>query len=299
MIHAEYGGVVPEVAARAHCAKSFALLRELGVPHDGAGIDAVAVTAGPGLLPSLRVGVTLATSLAWAWNRPLVPVNHLEGHVYSVWLDGKAPEFPALALLVSGGHTEIVLMRGHGQYELIGSTRDDAAGEAFDKVAKMLGLGYPGGPEVSRSAAKGDASMAPFPRPMAKSGDYDFSFSGLKTAVAVFLREHPEARVEDVCAGFEEAVVDTLVAKTVAAARLAKVKSVIVAGGVSANRRLREEIGVRLGALGGSAPTLHLPPLPLTGDNAAMIAVAGYFRFTSGVTVDPVALVPDPNLRLA
>ena len=187
-IHAHYGGVVPEVAAREHAALLVPLLVQAGVPHNGEGIDAIAVTAGPGLVPALRIGVEIAKALAWIWNKPLVPVNHLEGHIYSVLAGEKgAIEFPALCLLVSGGHTELILMKDHGDYELIGRTRDDAAGEAFDKVAKLLGLPYPGGPHISKHALEGEVEAVDFPRPMINSGDYDFSFSGLKTAVRLHI----------------------------------------------------------------------------------------------------------------
>jgi len=301
-IHAKYGGVVPEVAARRHVDVIFPLLLEAGVPRDGAGIDAIAVTSGPGLVPALRVGVELGKTLAWAWKKPLVAVNHLEGHIYSVWLGqgtrdkGQRVEFPALCLLVSGGHTELVLMRNHGQYELVGRTRDDAAGEAFDKVAKLLGLGYPGGPMVSKLAKAGDPAAIAFPRPMLDSGDFDFSFSGLKTAVAMYLKGQGTGdkgqAVEDVCASFQAAVVETLVAKTRAAAEKFQPASVILAGGVAANARLREALASSL------AVPLHVPDLTFTGDNAAMIAAAGYFKALRKDFTDPILLMADPNMRL-
>ncbi len=310
-IHAKYGGVVPEVAARSHVDVIFPLLMEAGVPRDGSGIDAIAVTAGPGLVPALRVGVELAKTLAWVWKKPLVAVNHLEGHLYSVWLGAegvegtKEPEFPALALLVSGGHTEIVLMRDHGRYELIGATRDDAAGEAFDKVAKLLGLGYPGGPAVAKLAEQGNAAAIHFPRPMHDSGDFDFSFSGLKTAVAVYLNENPEAlrqaqgiSLNDICASFQEAVVETLVTKTVAAVEKFQPESVLLTGGVSANARLREGLGAALASRLPDA-RYYVPKREYTTDNAAMIAAAGYFRARRNAFTDPLTLCADPNLRLA
>lgn len=296
--HAKYGGVVPEVAARRHVDALFPLLEVAGVPRDGAGVDAIAVTAGPGLVPALRIGVEAAKTLAYLWKKPLVPVNHLEGHLYSVWLEQQVPAFPALALLVSGGHTELILLRGHGDYQLLGKTRDDAAGESFDKAAKLMGLAYPGGPNVSRLAQKGNAHAIEFTRPMLESGDLDFSFSGLKTAVAVYLTAHPDAKHEDVCASFEEAVVDVLVQKTLMAAEQVQPASIILCGGVSANRVLRERLRETI-ARGFPDTTFHIPDLAYTGDNAAMIAAAGYFRFRVGNTVDPLTLSADPNMKLA
>lgn len=309
-IHAQYGGVVPEVAAREHAAWIIPLLQEVGIAHDGTGIDAVAVTAGPGLVPALRVGVELAKTLAWAWHKPLVAVNHLEGHIYSVWLHSESlsplnpptPSFPALCLLVSGGHTELILMRDHGQYELLGMTRDDAAGEAFDKVAKLLGLPYPGGPQISKAALEGDANAINFPRPMIDSNDFDFSFSGLKTAVRVFLQNSPPLEnersggVEDVAASFQQAVVDTLVAKMLRAAQSIQPKSIILSGGVSANRLLRETLRTQAEACGYE---FYAPELSLTGDNAAMIGAAGLMKATRGEFVDSLTLKADPNMRLA
>ncbi len=297
-IHAQYGGVVPEVAAREHAAIIFDLMEKGEIPHDGAGIDVVAVTAGPGLVPALRIGVELGKALAWAWAKPLVAVNHLEGHVYSVWFEEQKPQFPALCLLVSGGHTELIVMRGHGQYELLGMTRDDAAGEAFDKVAKLLGLAYPGGPEISRAALKGNPTAINFPRPMLESGDFDFSFSGLKTAVRVRREQFPEDTVEDVAASFQQAAIDTLVTKTLRAAQKIQPASVILSGGVSANKLLRETLRDQLTAEMPNV-TFHAPELSLTGDNAAMIALAGLMKARRGQYVDPLTLVADPNMRLA
>ena len=340
-IHAKYGGVVPEVAARSHVDAIFPLLLEAGIPRDGKGIDAIAVTAGPGLVPALRVGVELAKALAYFWQKPLVAVNHLEGHIYSVWLKGAGgpegaggPKFPALALLVSGGHTEIISMKDHGAYELLGMTRDDAAGEAFDKVGKLLGLAYPGGPAVSKCAEQGNPSAIAFPRPMIESGDLDFSFAGLKTAVAVWLKHNPllpelacptkpwrsgvegraprpacayrlrtdrQARgikIEDVCASFQAAVVEVLVTKTLTAVDRMRPASVILSGGVSANVLLRETLGKTL-AEKFLDITYHVPDRALTGDNAAMIAAAGYFRAQKKDFKDPLSLIADPHMRLA
>lgn len=295
-LHEKYGGVVPEVAARKHTDVIFPLLVEAGVARDGSNIDAIAVTAGPGLVPALRVGVELGKTLAWAWNKPLIGVNHLEGHIYSVWFSGK-PSFPALCLLVSGGHTELILMKDHGVYELIGKTRDDAAGECFDKAAKLLGLGYPGGPAVSKAALAGKRDAIEFPRPMLESGDFDFSFSGLKTAVLVRRKEHPEDRVEDVCASLEEAIVDTLVGKTLSAVEKYQPTSVILSGGVSANKRLREKLADAL-SHAAAQPPFFTPDFAYTGDNAAMIAAAGYFHAKQKDFADPLQVVADPNMRL-
>ncbi|MFC1788141.1 tRNA (adenosine(37)-N6)-threonylcarbamoyltransferase complex transferase subunit TsaD, partial [Patescibacteria group bacterium] len=287
----------PEVAARKHAQIIMPLLLEVGIDPQGSGIDVVAVTAGPGLVPALRIGVELGKALAYMWHKPLVAVNHLEGHLYSNWLEQNKPAFPCLALLVSGGHTELILMKDHGQYELIGMTRDDAAGEAFDKVAKLLGLGYPGGPEISKQAEQGNPEAIAFPRPMLESGDYDFSFSGLKTAVAVYLKANPKHDIADVCASFQAAVIETLVIKTMKAVDKYQPQSVILSGGVSANKKLRDDLGTAV--LSRSGITYHAPDLFLTGDNATMIAVAGYYRALAKDFVDPLVLSADPNLRLA
>jgi len=294
-LHEKYGGVVPEVAARAHVETMMPLLIESGVSPDGAGIDAIAVTAGPGLVPALRIGVELGKTLAWSWGKSLLAVNHLEGHICSVWLNEMQPTFPALALLVSGGHTELILMRDHGVYERLGATRDDAAGEAFDKVAKLLGLGYPGGPIISRMAEKGDARAIAFPRPMLESGDFDFSFSGLKTAARnVILRPKVEGSnaIHDICASFQEAVVETLVTKTKQAAQKYHPVSIILSGGVAANMRLREALQAAF------AIPVHIPQMKFTTDNAAMIAVAGFFKAQRGDVTDPLKLEADPNMHL-
>src|SRR3989344_2994138 len=318
-IHAKYGGVVPEVAARAHVEKIDALLRGLrtadyGLRRDGKGIDAIAVTAGPGLITSLRVGVDVARTLAWAWDKPLVGVNHLEGHIYANFIGdengkkrgGKGKEkgirFPAVVLIVSGGHTELVLMTRHGKYRLLGATRDDAAGEAFDKVAKILGLGYPGGPAVSKAAGRGNPDAIAFPRPMINSPDFDFSFAGLKTSVLYRVRDSkfhiPNSKfIADVCASFEKAAVEVLVEKTIRAAAKHKAKTVLLAGGVAANSRLRKDLGR---AISARLPTTHysLPTLEYTTDNAAMIAAAGYFRARKRQFADPLKLEPRADWQL-
>lgn len=312
-LHEAYGGVVPEVAAREHLQLMVPLLHQalsgatvttsLNLPllHGGGGIDAIAVTAGPGLAPALRVGVETAKALAWAWQKPLVPVCHLEGHIYASWLTkSKVPEFPVLALIVSGGHTELVLMTDHGKFERLGETLDDAAGEAFDKVAKMLGLGYPGGPKVAQLAEGGDSKAFAFPRAMLDRADLVFSFAGLKTSVLYTLRKHEDKLDDpkfkaDIAASFQEAVVDVLVQKTLRAIKQVKPASVILAGGVAANIALRARLDA---ACKSVAVPLHVPEFEYSMDNAAMIAAAGYFRFLRGDTIDPKQLQADPNMDI-
>ncbi len=296
-IHAAYGGVIPEVAAREHLEMISSMLARTA-RADGEGIDAIAVTAGPGLAPALRVGVEVAKTLAWAWKKPLIPVCHLEGHIYASWISSKPPQFPVLALIVSGGHTELVLMHDHGNFERLGETLDDAAGEAFDKVAKMFGLPYPGGPAIAALAERGDSKVFHFPRPMLDRDDAMFSFSGLKTAVLYELRKN-DARIHDetfrsnIAASFQEAIVETLVEKTMRAAGKLAPKSIVLAGGVAANTVLRDrlkEAGEHRGI------PVYVPALQHTLDNAAMIAVAGYYRAQHGENaVDPLTLVVNPN----
>jgi N6-L-threonylcarbamoyladenine synthase len=298
VVHAAYGGVVPEVAARQHDVTLPLVLAEVARQVTGSAdgrelakvVDAVAATAGPGLVTSLRVGLDAARALAAAWGVPFFGINHIDGHVYANWLDGEGlplrlPEdascFPALALVVSGGHTELLLMSGHGDYRLLGATRDDAAGEAFDKVAKLLGLGFPGGPKISALAEGGDARAFDFPRPMVADPGDEFSFSGLKTAVRREVEkaaetDYPEFAA-DVAASAERAIVDTLVAKAVAAAEREDVRTVLLCGGVSANKLLRRELRAALSRRAPNAVFLD-PKLAYCPDNAAMIAVAAYFR---------------------
>lgn len=305
-IHQAYGGVVPEVAAREHVEMIMPMLMR-SARHDGDGIDAIAVTYGPGLAPALRVGVEAAKALAWAWKKPLVAVCHLEGHIYANWIrrdsdaleqpEDAVPKFPVLALIVSGGHTELVLMRDHGVFERLGETLDDAAGEAFDKVAKMLGLPYPGGPEISRLAERGNPQAFAFPRAMLDRDDFMFSFSGVKTSVLYVLREQEERLSDDgfradIAASFQEAVVDILVQKTMRAAGVHQPAAIVLAGGVSANLALRNRL--RDAAVNIGVP-LFLPDFQYSLDNAAMIGAAGYFRAKRGVAADPLTLVVDPN----
>ena len=276
-LHARYGGIVPEVASRQHILTILPVVeRALGEAGVGLeGVEAIAVTSGPGLPGSLLVGMSLAKALALARKLPLVGVNHLEAHLYSLWLAGNPPPLPALALLVSGGHTELVLMRDHGDIQPLGRTRDDAAGEALDKAARLLGLGYPGGPAIEKAAQQGEARF-PLPRAWIK-GSYDFSFSGLKAALRRMVEEMAAPLpIPDLAASFQQAVVDMLVVKALEAARSLPVKAVLVAGGVAANTLLRETFLAR-----SPLPVL-IPPLSLCTDNAAMVAACGYFRLGRG-----------------
>lgn len=289
-LHAAWGGVIPNLAAREHVKNILPVVES--ALHDASAtpkdIEAIAVTRGPGLIPALLVGVSAAKTLALAWRKPLLGVNHLEGHIYAnLFSPGAELHFPLLALIVSGGHTQLVLMRGHFAYELLGETDDDAAGEAFDKVAKMLGLPYPGGPEIGKRAD--NYRMIPervpakrFPRPMLDADNYRFSFSGLKTAVLYSLKKesagtlaHPEF-IAEMAHEFQEAVIDTLVGKTERAIQEFQPKTLVIAGGVSANARLRE----RMETMVANYPDCQflMPPFKYSLDNAAMIGAAGILR---------------------
>jgi N6-L-threonylcarbamoyladenine synthase len=273
-MHAQWGGVVPEAASRQHVPWIVPVI-ERALDEAGGAVDAIAVTRGPGLVGSLLVGMSAAKALAWARGLPLVGVNHLEGHLYANWLTGAEPELPLVCLIVSGGHTDLILMREHLRYERLGRTRDDAAGEAFDKVARMLELGYPGGPAVERAARDGDPNAVAMPRAwLAES--YDFSFSGLKTAVLRLWEGPQRPRAADLAAAFQESVVDVLVVKARRAALEHGARTVLLAGGVAANGRLRERFAAEM-----PVPFVHPPPRLCT-DNAAMIAAAGFFRLDAG-----------------
>ncbi|MGI6551493.1 MAG: tRNA (adenosine(37)-N6)-threonylcarbamoyltransferase complex transferase subunit TsaD [Syntrophomonadales bacterium] len=284
-VHQRYGGVVPEVASRKHIEVIASLvdeaLRETGIT--GQQIDAVAVTHTPGLIGALLVGVSFAKAYAYGLGKPLIGVNHLEAHVYANFLTDKPPVFPAVCLVVSGGHTSLLYMGGHRRFEVLGQTRDDAAGEAFDKVARFLGLGYPGGPAVQKAAQSGTAGIYRLPRVFLDRNDYEFSFSGLKTATINLwnkLKKNGEAAgVNDLAAEFQEALVDVLVEKTVNAARQRGVKQILLAGGVAANARLRERITFEAGKEGIA---VNMPPPLLCTDNAAMAASAGYYQYLEG-----------------
>ncbi len=283
-LHARYGGVVPELASRAHLELIVPIVTEAlegagldrrGRPLDGAtGLGAVAATIGPGLVGSLLVGASVAKSLAMAWRVPFVGVNHLEGHLYASLLEQPELELPVIVLLVSGGHTLLIEMEGPGRYHLLGRTRDDAAGEAFDKVARFLDLGYPGGPAIDRVAHEGYPGAVNFPRAWL-DGSLDFSFSGLKTAVVNHVRANPDISTPDVAASFQQAVVDVLVAKTFQAAEDRGARGICLAGGVAANSLLRVR-AERAGAAVGLP--VYLPSPAMCTDNAAMIGAAGYFR---------------------
>jgi N6-L-threonylcarbamoyladenine synthase len=282
-LHAAYGGVVPELASRDHVRRLVPLLRRV-LADAGVGlrqIDAIAYTAGPGLAGALLVGAGFAESLAWALKVPALPVHHLEGHLLSPLLSADPPRFPFVALLVSGGHTQLMRVDGIGRYRLLGETLDDAAGEAFDKTAKLLGLGYPGGPQLARLAEGGRAGRFCLPRPMLHSGELNFSFSGLKTAVLTQVRNRmlSDADKADLCAEFQAAIVEVLVAKAMAALKATGLHRLVVAGGVGANRALRTALDAAARAAG--ARTFY-PETALCTDNGAMIAFAGAQRLTSG-----------------
>jgi len=286
-LHARYGGIFPEVASRQHIKTIYAIIEQaLQQAHlTLEEIDAIAVTRGPGLPGSLVVGINVAKGMSLTSGIPLIGINHLEGHLYSAWLyplDGTPtpePQFPLLALIVSGGHTEIILMSDHLTYQRLGATQDDAAGEAFDKVARLLDLSYPGGPAIQAAAQDGNPLFINFPRAWME-GTWDFSFSGLKTSVLREVRRREQFEsplpVANLAASFQAAVVDVLVTKTIQAAKDYGAKDILVAGGVSANRALRQSFQLR------SKNPVHIPPLYLCTDNAAMIAGAGYFRFQKG-----------------
>ena len=315
-LHQKYGGVFPEMASRAHI-EAIAPTIKQAMDDAGAAWDAltaVAVTKGPGLPGSLVVGVNAAKGVCLAYDLPLIGINHLEGHLYSHWLvpsveagrvtnppysAGDEQEFPILGLLVSGGHTELVLVKNHGEYELIGHTVDDAAGEAFDKVARMLGLGYPGGPAIEHAAVQGNPRRFRFSRPR-MDRQFDFSFSGVKTAAYYLLRDfggaaegkpNPRVPVSDIAASFQDAVVDWLVEKTARAAQQYNAKAVLVGGGVSANRLLRERMMTAL-----PMPVMF-PPLSLCTDNAAMIGAAAHFAYLRGVR-DGLDMDVEPDLKI-
>ncbi|HXH03692.1 MAG TPA: tRNA (adenosine(37)-N6)-threonylcarbamoyltransferase complex transferase subunit TsaD [Candidatus Competibacteraceae bacterium] len=286
-LHAQYGGVVPELASRDHVRKALPLLRQVfrdaGV--SAASVNGVAYTAGPGLIGALLVGASLGRTLAWTWGVPALGVHHMEGHLLAPMLEDEPPAFPFVALLVSGGHTMLVEVNGIGRYRLLGESLDDAAGEAFDKTAKLLGLGYPGGPALARLAERGDPTRLSFPRPMTDRPGLDFSFSGLKT-YALNTRQElgPSPRNDaDVARAFEEAVVDTLAIKCRRALRQTGIRRLVVAGGVGANRRLRQRLRELAEQEGGK---VYYPRLEFCTDNGAMIAYAGYLRLAAGQCED-------------
>ncbi len=290
-MHADYGGVVPELASRDHIRRVLPLTRKV-LDESGRSLkdlDGVAYTQGPGLAGALLVGAGMARALAFALGIPAVGVHHLEGHLLSPLISDSPPEFPFVALLVSGGHTQIMRVAGVGRYELLGETLDDAAGEAFDKTAQLLGLGYPGGPALSKLAATGDASRYSLPRPMLNSGDFDFSFSGLKTAVLTLVKKEGLARAPDIAAAFQAAAVEVLVTKSLAACVATDTRRLVVAGGVGANAHLRERL-TREAASRGIA--VSYPRLEFCTDNGAMIAYAGAQRLAHAATDLAFAVKP-------
>ena len=289
-IHKKYGGVVPEIAGRLHAEKILPVIEE--VMQNQPKPDVIAVTSGPGLITGLLVGVEAAKTLSYLWNVPIVGVNHIEGHIHSVLISNlkfsifNETHYPLLSLIASGGHSEIILSTGEGKYERVGGTKDDAAGECFDKVAKLLGFDYPGGPKISKFAETGNPEAIKFPRPMIHSGDFDFSFSGLKTAALYWLQDNAEKTItntynlkpktlSDFCASFEQAIVDLLVFKTLKAIKKYQPKTVILGGGVSANKKLRETLKTKIEKESPSSLFLT-PQLKYSMDNATMIAVASY-----------------------
>ena len=286
-LHAVYGGVVPEIASRDHVRRLLPLvdqvLREAGIERP----DAVAYTAGPGLVGALMVGGGMANGLGLAWDCPVVPVHHMEGHLLAPMLEDEPPPFPFLALLVSGGHSMLIGVAGIGQYELLGTTLDDAVGEAFDKTAKLLGLGYPGGPALAALAEDGDDAAYELPRPMLNRPGFDFSFSGLKTAVMLEVRRAEEAgelaaRRADIAASFQRAAVDTLVGRALQAAAHGEFERIVIAGGVGANRLLRKDMAARFGG------RVYYPRMAFCTDNGAMIAVAGAMRLADAAAAGEI-----------
>ncbi|MFC1932459.1 tRNA (adenosine(37)-N6)-threonylcarbamoyltransferase complex transferase subunit TsaD [Chloroflexota bacterium] len=294
-IHARYGGIVPEVASRQHILAITPILKQAmaEAKTTWSDLDGIAVTIGPGLAGSLLIGVNVAKAIALAHGLPITGVNHLEGHIYANWLVERTsdlpPLFPLVCLIVSGGHSDLVLMKGYGDYVLLGRTRDDASGEAFDKAARILDLGYPGGPAIERAAREGTASIQ-LPRAWLK-GTSDFSFSGIKTALLRLVEEGKASTKANAAASFQEAVVDVLVTKTIAVAKEYRVKQILLAGGVASNEMLRQHL------VKNSPLPVLIPPLILCTDNAAMIAACGYYRFQAG-KIDGLDLDVVPGLKL-
>ncbi len=284
-IHEKYGGVVPEIASRQHmdyiyiaCQEA---LEEAGINLKD--IDGIAVVNGPGLKGSLLVGLSFAKAIAFSLNKPLFGINHIEGHIYANFLNHQEIKTPFISLIVSGGHTSLILVTEMGDYQVLGTTRDDAAGEVFDKIAKYLNLGYPGGPVIEKLALKGKKDAINFPRPLMKAPGFDFSFSGLKTAVIYYVKDIVKMKkpleLENICASFQQAVVDTLVYKTLAAAQKHNIDRVAIGGGVAANENLREEFSKKAKMKNVS---VYFPSKELCTDNAAMIAVVGYYKLIKG-----------------
>ncbi|HEX3035793.1 MAG TPA: tRNA (adenosine(37)-N6)-threonylcarbamoyltransferase complex transferase subunit TsaD [Thermodesulfobacteriota bacterium] len=282
-VHKEFGGVVPELASRKHVEAIIPVIEEAlhNAQVELTDIDGIAVTQGPGLIGSLMVGVSTAKAISYALGIPLIGVDHLEAHISAIHLEHEV-EFPLIGLVVSGGHTSLYLVKGYTEFELLGKTRDDAAGEAFDKAAKLLGLSYPGGAEIDRVAKEGNPGAISFPRPFIKSSSFDFSFSGIKTALVYYLKKNPdlgEDKLKDICASYQEAIVETLVEKTLDAAKLKGVSSVVIAGGVACNSRLRE---LGKNRFLDEEISLFIPSPKYCTDNAAMIGALGFYKLREG-----------------
>ena len=300
--HSQYGGVVPELASRMHQEAILPLLKavlaDAGITNPAKEIGLVAVTSGPGLMGSLLVGVMTAKALAQGWGVPIVGVNHLEGHIFANVAANEDIELPFISVVVSGGHTEIVLVKAFGDYELLGSTRDDAAGEAYDKAAKLLGLGYPGGPVIDKMAQSGNPDAYKLPTPLSNTDEIEFSFSGLKTAAATLINKSRESgeemNINDLCASFQKAVVASLTGKIVLAVRKTGVKSLTLSGGVAANSGLRSALEAMAAK---NNWRLWLPPRSMCTDNAVMIAAAGFSNYDRGIVSD-LALSPSPSWEL-
>lgn len=276
-LHEKYGGVVPEISSRAHFQVLPLLLKEAiqNTDYQYIDFDAIAVTYGPGLIGSLLIGVSCAKAIAFSYKIPLIPVNHLHGHIYSVFLKNESVTFPAVALIVSGGHTELVYVKGHNEFQKLGGTLDDAAGEAFDKVGKILGLEYPAGSKIDKLAKNGNPNTIQFPRAYLGTNNFDFSFSGLKTAASRFLKQYKQVDIKDFCASFQQAIIDVLLNKTINAAIKMNTKNIIVCGGVAANSALRETFKKKAEELNLA---VYLPEPEFCTDNAAMIATAAYYQ---------------------
>lgn len=285
-LHKKYGGIVPEIAAREQVKIIIAVIQEAldEAKTRSAEFDAIAVTIGPGLIGSLLVGVETAKTLSFISNKPIIPLNHLLGHIYANWMEQRPPKFPIISLIVSGGHTDLLFMENHGVLKWLGGTRDDAAGEAFDKVARILGLSYPGGPEIEKIAKDGDPTSFIFPRPMIDSPDFDFSFSGLKTSVVNLVNNFTDQKtnqfsrdlVANIAASFQTAIFEVLIKKTLLAAKKCAVSEIVVGGGVAANKFFKKELRNQ------SSIPVRFPPIELAVDNAAMIASCAYFNFRPG-----------------
>ncbi len=296
-IHKKYGGVVPELAGRAHAEKIVPLIE--AVLQNNEKPDAIAVTSGPGLITGLIVGIEAARTLSYLWNIPLVSVNHIEGHIASVQINNEKIRYPALALIASGGHTELIHIPKQDKHIKLGGTKDDAAGECFDKVAKLIGFEYPGGPQISRMAESGNCKAIEFPRPMINQDNFDFSFSGLKTSALYWLQKNEikGEEINDFCASFQEAIIDVLVSKTIKAIKKTKPTSFILAGGVSANTKLREELEIQIKK---QFPEIEIryPEVKYAMDNAVMIAVASYSKILKKEYTSWDRIKADPNMKI-